>query len=314
MFKWLLTLAVCEARTIVFSDSANFPATHSKFQSLFGKDTLFKKLTDPGEALENFQTVVIANATKFGFREDRSSRYRSFDQEVNHAQKVSESRKRLEFSYQQLLDFVDKGGNLVIFSDISGASEDLKKLVNELGMDFAEVGEFSTTKTLAPVVTGAVTSKLSLTGRLTFAPSNDLVFPVIGDFIGALQARNGARALVVPSWGVFSDSALTDNAGNQQLLRELVAWGSGQKAVLRARELKHHKVGETERPYMYRMSDNITFSIVIEELTDGKWVPYVADDVQLEYTMIDPHVRLPLVFKDGKYELTFKAPDVYGVF
>lgn len=311
MLKFASLLAVAEARTIIFQDSG----THSNFENLkssFGSDIVFAHPVAVLEPLSNFQTVVLLNITRFAYREDRSAKYKTFDQEIQNAQQTSQYRKRHDFSYQKLLDFVDNGGNLIIFAE--NPQEEGRKLVSDLGMDFAESGDFSTSKTLAPVVSGEISGKLHFTGKLNFAHSNDLVFPVVGDYVGALQARNGARALVVHSLSTFSDSSLQANPANKNLLKELVAWGAGNKAVLRARDLKHHLVGESQRPYMYRMSDDISFSIVIEEYKSGQWSPYVADDVQLEYTMIDPYIRQPLAYKDGRYNITFKAPDVYGVF
>jgi oligosaccharyltransferase complex subunit beta len=58
-----------------------------------------------------------------------------------------------------------------------------------------------------------------------------------------------------------------------------------------------------------------TYSINIEELQNGKWVPYKADDVQMAFVRIDPFVRTALKHDQlGKYAVTFKLPDVYGVF
>ena len=33
------------------------------------------------------------------------------------------------------------------------------------------------------------------------------------------------------------------------------------------------------------------YSIVIEMLSEGRWVPYDGDDIQLEFVRIDPFVR-----------------------
>lgn len=33
------------------------------------------------------------------------------------------------------------------------------------------------------------------------------------------------------------------------------------------------------------------FSIVIEMLSEGRWVPFDGDDIQLEFVRIDPFVR-----------------------
>lgn len=41
------------------------------------------------------------------------------------------------------------------------------------------------------------------------------------------------------------------------------------------------------------------YSIVIEQLSDGRWVPFDGDDIQLEFVRIDPFVRTFLK-KKGK--------------
>jgi oligosaccharyltransferase complex subunit beta len=50
----------------------------------------------------------------------------------------------------------------------------------------------------------------------------------------------------------------------------------------------------------------------------GAWAPYGGiEDMQLEFTMLDPHVRtalLPVADKPGTYSVAFHAPDRHGVF
>jgi oligosaccharyltransferase complex subunit beta len=50
----------------------------------------------------------------------------------------------------------------------------------------------------------------------------------------------------------------------------------------------------------------------------GAWAPYGGiEDMQLEFTMLDPHVRTalpPVAGKPGTYSVTFRAPDRHGVF
>ena len=56
-----------------------------------------------------------------------------------------------------------------------------------------------------------------------------------------------------------------------------------------------------------------TIEIDIYDITG--WIPYVADDIQLEFVRIDPFVRTTLKhIGGGKYEAKFKIPDVYGVY
>src|SRR5271154_5670141 len=48
------------------------------------------------------------------------------------------------------------------------------------------------------------------------------------------------------------------------------------------------------------------------------WEPYSKiNDLQLEFTMLDPHIRTalpPMPKSPGKYAVTFRAPDRHGVF
>lgn len=78
------------------------------------------------------------------------------------------------------------------------------------------------------------------------------------------------------------------------------------------RTLAHLPHSPTPFPQEYR--------IELSEFVGGKWQPFVADDMQLEFVMLDPYVRVPLVrAKQTKesaavYEASFRVPDVYGVF
>lgn len=57
--------------------------------------------------------------------------------------------------------------------------------------------------------------------------------------------------------------------------------------------------------------------MVIEEYDaeQGGWTPYRAEDVQLEFVMLDPYVRTFLEHDGrGRFAKLFKIPDVYGVY
>lgn len=57
------------------------------------------------------------------------------------------------------------------------------------------------------------------------------------------------------------------------------------------------------------------YRIEIEELKNGKWQPFDANDVQLEFVRIDPFIRTTLKKNaNGVYEAVFKVPDVWGVY
>ena len=64
--------------------------------------------------------------------------------------------------------------------------------------------------------------------------------------------------------------------------------------TLRVKSVDHHKVGEKQPPREYTITEDVEYTIEIEELREGKWVPFEAKDVQLEFVRIDPFVRTVL--------------------
>jgi len=133
--------------------------------------------------------------------------------------------------------------------------------------------------------------------------------------VSALQARNNARVVISGSLLLFSDRFFTSASDNQYFAHELSKWVFKERGLLRAGTPKHHRVGEVEPPLMYRIRDDITYSVLIEEYNGQDWVPFQSNNVQLEFTMLDPHVRVFLKpDKSGHFSSTFTVPDVYGVF
>jgi len=148
--------------------------------------------------------------------------------------------------------------------------------------------------------------------------------------VTALQARNNARVVFVGSLELFSNHFFEasvskqtadgktksfEKSGNEQFAKQLVQWLFQERGILRAVNVKHHRVGETESPFTYTIKDEIEYSVEIQEWNGKKWVPYLANDVQLEFRMLDPYVRINLKHDSkGIYTASFKLPDVYGVF
>lgn len=145
--------------------------------------------------------------------------------------------------------------------------------------------------------------------------------------IAALQARNNARVVFSGSLYFFSDEAFTSSiqnaqtnkahklSGNQQVATAISKWVFGENGRLRVASVAHHKEGEVKPPQAYTITDPVVYTISIEQLIDGQWKPFQANDVQLEFVRIDPFVRTTLKrVNGGKYEAKFKIPDVYGVY
>lgn len=133
-----------------------------------------------------------------------------------------------------------------------------------------------------------------------------------------MQARNDARVLFSGSLDFFSDKFFDlPQYSNQQLAESLSKWVLKEEGVLRVRNVQHQKVGtNSQSPESYTILEDVIYKIQIEELSNGKWLPYQANDVQLEFVRIDPFVRTKLVQEAGQptYKAQFKLPDVYGVF
>lgn len=145
--------------------------------------------------------------------------------------------------------------------------------------------------------------------------------------IAALQARNNARVVFSGSLFFFSDEAITSGvekaiggkatakSGNQEVVDAITKWVFGATGRLRVSSVSHSKEGEKEPPASYTITDPVVYSIRIETLENDHWVPFKANDVQLEFVRIDPFVRTTLkMVQPGVYEARFKIPDVYGVY
>jgi oligosaccharyltransferase complex subunit beta len=187
-------------------------------------------------------------------------------------------------------------------------------------------------KLLLPILTGSSTSysydpdENSSSSEPTLRGRNTVL-------VGALQARNGARLTFVGSSDLLSDKYMTAQvntynvngestsaqSGNEQFSNDLIAWSFQDRRILRHRDVEHHlKVpSAVDPPGYYKVGEIMVYSVIIEEWDGEKsqWVPYVAEDIELELIMLHPYVRTLLKHEaGGKYKIEVKVPDTYGVF
>ncbi|XP_011025713.1 PREDICTED: dolichyl-diphosphooligosaccharide--protein glycosyltransferase 48 kDa subunit-like [Populus euphratica] len=145
--------------------------------------------------------------------------------------------------------------------------------------------------------------------------------------VSVIQARNNARIMITGSLDMFSNRFFRssvqkagspkkyDKSGNEQFVTELSKWVFHERGHLKAVNLRHNKAGETDEPAMYRIKDDVDFSVEIYEWSGKSGEPYVANDVQVQFYMMSPYVLKTLSNdKKGLYHTSFKVPDVYGVF
>ncbi|PON31848.1 Dolichyl-diphosphooligosaccharide--protein glycosyltransferase 48 kDa subunit [Parasponia andersonii] len=145
--------------------------------------------------------------------------------------------------------------------------------------------------------------------------------------VSVVQARNNARILISGSLDLFSNRLFSSvvqkagsshkykKSGNKQYVTELSKWVFHERGHLKAVNIRHHKIGETDEPAVYRIKDDLDFSVEIYEWSGKSWEPYVANDIQVQFYMMSPYVLKTLITdQKGLYYTSFKVPDIYGVF
>ncbi|KAF5372921.1 hypothetical protein D9758_001481 [Tetrapyrgos nigripes] len=109
-------------------------------------------------------------------------------------------------------------------------------------------------------------------------------------------------------------------SGNQQAAADIAAWTFQESLVLRIDSTTHHLVNTSVPKEHYTINDVVEYIAQISRFNPnkGKWEPYSGiNDLQLEFTMLDPHIRTalpPVPGSPGKYAVTLRVPDRHGVF
>ena len=99
---------------------------------------------------------------------------------------------------------------------------------------------------------------------------------------------------------------------------------------MRATNLRHNKKGtscprekpliECPNPENYKIEDHVEFYIDLEQKIDGKWHPFDAKDIQLQFIMLEPYYSVMLEREDAgdasvaTYSYKFRVPDRLGIF
>lgn len=173
--------------------------------------------------------------------------------------------------------------------------------------------------------------------------------------VASIQARNNARATFTGSLWMFTDAAFgmelqrkgavqasAGPAANAEFLSRVSAWTFQEAGVLHAGPIRHtradgtppeNKVSHAETKdlpvsmyiepevakvsHVYRVNDDVVVALdiaIADPATNGT-KPFSANDVQLEFVMLDPYVRATMKDEgNGRFTAAFKVPDVYGVF
>ena len=187
-------------------------------------------------------------------------------------------------------------------------------------------------KLVVPILTGASTS-YSYSTSDERVQSEPLVKGRDTVLVGALQARNGARLTVCGSMDMLSndffEAGITrfnldgnfksfPTSGNALFSVEVLRWAFQGRGLLRHSNVHHFLADDKTKtqPTAYRVGQELTYTVSIEEWNGSQWTPFVTDDIQLDFIMLHPYQRVFLKYDAAikKYTTTFAAPDVYGVF
>ncbi|KFH45645.1 Dolichyl-diphosphooligosaccharide--protein glycosyltransferase subunit-like protein [Hapsidospora chrysogenum ATCC 11550] len=151
--------------------------------------------------------------------------------------------------------------------------------------------------------------------------------------VSAFQARNSARVAVLGSAEMLQDkwfAAKVAREGgketvtaNREFAKMLSGWVFQEIGVLRVNGIEHRLKGENEtNPSIYRVKNEVTYSISLSEYSWDSWKPFTlpdSDALQLEFSMLSPFHRLDLHPIDATpsatvYGTSFTLPDQHGIF
>ncbi|KAM5483905.1 oligosaccharyl transferase glycoprotein complex, beta subunit [Microsporum audouinii] len=156
----------------------------------------------------------------------------------------------------------------------------------------------------------------------------------------AMQARNSARITVLGSVDSLKDEWFSAKVkapkgekvetSNRQFAQQLTAWTFQETGVIKVTRVEHYLNEESNiesgpqefNPSIYRIKNDVTFTIELSEYSYDQWIPFWApenDEIQLEFTMLSPFHRLNLQPVDRTehaaiYRTSFTLPDQHGIF
>ncbi|CAN8063991.1 unnamed protein product [Agarophyton chilense] len=135
----------------------------------------------------------------------------------------------------------------------------------------------------------------------------------------ALGTRVGGRASYFGSFHALSNEAFEKaGASHSGALKSFLAWTLGARGVLRVSDVRHECVDDANIVMdECRVKDYVKFEMDVQvwEAESSTWEPFVTDDMQLEFTMLNPWVRSRLhADENGTFKAKIPVPDQIGVY
>ena len=349
----VVALATCKQRTLVILENVLTKETHSSFLAdIAAKDQeiVYKYATDGsltikkyGESLYDNIVILAPSVAAFGngvtandfltFLDDGGNLIVSASSDVGDPIKEIAAEIGIEIDEEgtSVIDHMNYDLSDTGYHDLIVADDfiDVPIIVGKSPRPLLFKGVGMAADVENPLIIDIL--KASPTAY-SHAPDQDILeYPLaIGSnllLVAGMQARNNARIVIFGSHDMLSDKFYTTDikvqnsngashsSGNQEFAANVVAWAFKVNGDLRFSSVTHNKVGEAQSDQAYRITDDVEYSIKIEEMKNGKWEAFQGSDVQLEFVRIDPFIRAFLKpDSNGIFKVGFKVPDVYGVF
>lgn len=108
------------------------------------------------------------------------------------------------------------------------------------------------------------------------------------------------------------NSGLLESSPNAVFCQDLINWNFQRNGVIRYDNVKHQNVGDGKPRDIYRVKDDIEFMFDAWEFDykTKQWKPYLTDDIQVEYVMLNPYyvVQMKLLSSvKPTYYVSFKV-------
>ena len=147
--------------------------------------------------------------------------------------------------------------------------------------------------------------------------------------VSAFQSRANSRVVWSGSVDLFSNAYSTAETGNAAFMADVTSWAFGEKGIVRIDTARHYAALDAAKKVQkeqYRIGEEMVYELVLSEWNGEKWTapsPAALTDLQLEVTMLDPHLRIPVTpstelshrsSTSRTYTARFKLPDRHGVF
>lgn len=99
---------------------------------------------------------------------------------------------------------------------------------------------------------------------------------------------------------MFSNALYLQSKGaNRAFVKEeVLGYAAQQRHVLRVAASRHFLSADPlqHQPSEYKIKDDLTYQVQVQEweASSSSWKPYRCQDLQVEFVMLDPYVRMAL--------------------